>query len=276
MRVILAGGGAGINILTSHTVPSGVRGVGISTSDRAVSPGLGVEIFNTGIREIRSWYVSHTSLVKQVAQFLPNPVRDAILSEFLIYISALGGETGTAIADSLILLRRPMRLSTVCIFVLPFSAEKVRREKAFAEIKKFVSSFPCVVFDNDLLIRLIPDKSISKAMGVVNSLILEVAIFLSCSSSEGWKGFPAGWFIPIMGVKGSIERPFMDEGYTCGCDKVVHMFLPRGFGFRDQLLKTMHDRGYTIANEIETEKGDDLWLGLLPVRQDTPGPGNDA
>jgi hypothetical protein len=265
MRAILAGGGAGVNILTSQGVPTSIRGVGITTAERSRPIAItGVQIYRAGEREISSWHVTHTSLVKQFVQFLPSPLRDSVMSEFMIYISALGGETGTAVADSLVMMRGSMGLSTVCVFVLPFSAESIRRERAQKDLYRYVSTFPCVVFDNNMLVRLIPDQGIAKAMGVVNSLILESAIFLSSASLDAWKGFPAGSYVPIMGSKGSIEKPFLAEEYLKGTERTLRLFVPKEFKWKEQLLKNLDASRYAVTDVFETEREDDLWFGLLP------------
>jgi len=265
MRAILAGGGAGVNILTSQGVPPSIHGVGITTLERSRPiPATGIQIYRTGEREVRSWHVTHSSLVKQFVQFLPSPLRDSVTSEFMIYISALGGETGTAVADSLVMMRGSMGLKTVCVFVLPFSAESVRRERAQNDLYRYVAKFPCIVFDNDMLVRLLPDKGIGQAMGVVNSLILESALFLSSASLETWKGFPAGSFVPVMGSKGHIEKPFLAEEYLKGTERAMRLFVPKGFGHRDALLKSIEDARYSVTDVYETEREDELWFGLLP------------
>lgn len=265
MRAILAGGGAGVNILTSQGVPASIRGVGVTTAERSRPIAItGVQIYWAGEREINSWHVTHSSLVKQFVQFLPSPLRDAMMSEFLIYISALGGETGTNIADSLVTMRSSMNLKTLCVFVLPFSVESHRRERAQHDLHRYVSRFPCVVFDNDMLVRLIPDQGIAKAMGVVNSLILESAIFLSSAPLDAWKGFPAGSYVPIMGSKGSIEKPFLAEEYLKGTERTLRLFVPKGFKWKEQLLKNLEASKYAVTDVFETEREDDLWFGLLP------------
>jgi hypothetical protein len=192
------------------------------------------------------------------------------MSEFLIYISALGGETGTSVADALVTMRTPLGLKTLCVFVLPFSAESHRRERAMKDLHRYVSRFPCVVFDNDMLVRLIPDQGIAQAMGVVNSLILESAIFLSSAPIDIWKDFPAGSYVPVMGSKGSIEKPFLAEEYLKGTERGIRLFTPKGFKHKESLLKNLEAAKYAITDEFETEREDELWFGLLskPLKDD--------
>lgn len=171
-------GSAGCNMVAASRFPS----VAFSTSSADAERSGSDRRLVVTTERLTGLYLTDSNIIAQMPSVLGNDVLGLFGETDAAYLmSGLGGVAGSAgavVLGQAAMSRCPLTISAVA---LPFSAESERRRSfALKCSRRMMSSVDlCLVFTNDALCSLAPHLPLSKALDVLNGIMLRPAMEMS-------------------------------------------------------------------------------------------------
>lgn len=184
LRVKLFGvGSAGCNIIEGAAFPT----VALTTSSADLARSHAERKFLVGADRL----IGLSDPSADILRLLPSIVGHELLDLFnntdiAFLMCGLGGPTGSLGTKLLSSVAKAKGAVTIVLAATPFSAESIRRKELASRIMSDVSSATALVveFDNDKLSSLAPNLPLSRAFGILNSIMIRPVVDMCAAMSR--------------------------------------------------------------------------------------------